>query len=58
MMKLSGIEWLKFWNYAIIPAVDVLALLSTFRLPRLRYEMIPIAILCIVEALGLRKREL
>lgn len=53
-----GTKWLNFWNYAVLPAVSVVALLMTFQLPRLRYEMFPIAILCVAVAFGLRKRQL
>ncbi len=55
---MPGTKWIKFWNYVVLPAVGLVALLMTFDLPRLRYEMLPIAILCGTVAFGLRERKL
>jgi hypothetical protein len=55
---MPGTKWLKFWNYVVVPAVGVIALVMTFDLPRFRFEMFPIAILCGSVAFGLRERKL
>ncbi len=55
---MPGTKWLRFWNYVVLPAVGVVALVMIFDLPRLRYEMLPIAILCVSVAFGLRERKL
>ena len=55
---MPGTRWLKFWNYIVLPAVGMVALLMIFDLPRIRYEMLPIAILCVTVAVGLRERKL
>lgn len=53
-----GTKWLNFWNYAVLPVVGVLALLLAFQMPGLQYGVVPIAILCLAVAYGLRKRHL
>jgi hypothetical protein len=53
-----GIKWLKFWNYAVLPAVGVVALLLAFQMPGLQYGVVPIGMLSIAVAYGLRKRQL
>lgn len=55
---MPGTKWLKFWNYFVLPLLGVIALLMTFHLPRIRYEMLPIAVLCFSVAFGLRERKL
>ena len=53
-----GTKWLKFWTYAGLPGVGLVALLLSFQLPRFGYEILPIAILCAAVAFGLHKRKL
>ena len=55
---MPGTRWLKFWNYVVLPALGIVALLMVFDLPDIRYEMLPIAILCAAVAFGLRERRL
>jgi hypothetical protein len=56
--SMLGTKWLKFWVYGGLPAVGVVAFLMFFHLPRLRYEILPIAMLCFAVAVGLHQRKL
>ena len=53
-----GTAWLRFWNYVGLPAGGALGFLATLDLPRFRYEIIPIVMLCIAVAVGIHRRKL
>lgn len=53
-----GTRWLKFWTYVGLPVGTIVAFLFSLDLPRFRYEIVPIAVLCVAVAFGLHKRKL
>lgn len=53
-----GTKWLRFWTYIGLPVLTIVAFLISLDLPGMRYENLPIAILCLTVAGGLHKRKL
>jgi len=52
-----GTQSLKGRTYVALPAAGVVTIVMTFQLPRFRYEMFAIAVLCVTVAFGLHGRE-